>query len=57
MLSTPLAVTLLRSLRPHTVVATPTGTALVLAQLKDKVTVLEGGVVRVYERFEVEEVR
>lgn len=47
---------LLRALRAYTAVTTPTGTGLVLAQLRNKVTVLESGVVRVLERHEVCEI-
>lgn len=54
MLHTEDAVTLLRALRPATAVTTPNGTGLVLAQVRNLVTVVERGVVRVYERHEVE---
>lgn len=52
--SPPPALTVLRSLRPLTHVRTPSGEALVLCQLREHVTVLERGTVRVYERWECE---
>lgn len=49
------AVEVLRGLRPTSAVTTPDGVGIVLAQLRDKVTVLGfDGVVRVYDRFRVE---
>lgn len=53
MLNTSHACQVLRSLRPQTAVSTPTGTGLVLAQVRHNVTVLESGTVRVLERYQV----
>jgi hypothetical protein len=47
-------VEVLRTLPRCTVVLTPTGVAEVVCQLRNEVTVIERGVVCVYERHEVE---
>lgn len=57
MLNTDDAVTILRSLRPHTAVTLPDGSrALVMCQLREKVTVMHGSTVLVVDRWECEPV-
>ena len=56
MLSPATAVTLLRSLRPHTVVTLTDGSlGMVMCQSRELVTVLVGAMVRVVERWQCED--
>ena len=56
MLSASTAVTLLRSLRPHTAVTLTDGSSgMVMCQFRELVTVLVGSTVRVVERWECED--